>query len=217
MKKVSHINIVTLTPGYADIKAEWATFKYVDSVHSLRRFSWLFAAQQVHSPRRFSWLLLHNLRLALTQKIAFLSYLICWFLVRWRLHLWGNNKQEELVVTQETGESMMRIQLLEQGTPYHLILNKYWTLQNLTLLCFDLEQIRDRFYTRDPPGRLGRGLGFAPSWSIAEQGASTSFMLQVRAIPRPLLLFGPPHGGWQKWSRNWDSSRHSGDIAETSF
>ena len=36
-----------------------------------------------------------------------------------------DNKQEKLVVNQETGESMMRIQLLEQGTPFHLILNKY--------------------------------------------------------------------------------------------
>ena len=117
---------------------------------------------------------------------------------------WGNSKQEELVVNQETGESMIRIQLLEQGTPYHLILNKYWTLQNLTLLCFMLEQIWDHFTTWDPPGQLGGGLGFAPSWSIAEQGAPSHQTLQVRAILRPLLLLGPPHGGWQKWSRNWD-------------
>ena len=41
MKKVSHINIVTLTPGYADIKAERATFKNVDStwVLSPRHYS----------------------------------------------------------------------------------------------------------------------------------------------------------------------------------
>ena len=153
-----------------------------------------------------------NLCFALARKISFFYLTLCWLeWCPWYVDSssdgdptwlrWGNNKQEELVVNQETGESMMRIQLLEQGTPYHLILNKYWTLQNLTLLSFKLEQFRDHFYTRDPPGRLGNGLGFALNQSIAEQGASTSFMLQVRAIPRPLLLFGPPHGGWQKWSR----------------
>ena len=26
-------------------------------------------------------------------------------------------------------------------------------------------------------------------------------MLWLRANPRPFLLLGPPHGGWQKWSR----------------
>ena len=79
MKKVSHINIVTLTPGYADIKAERATFKNVDSTwrvithtfsaeqvlrvvsHNfccmtsaqLASFPITFAARQVLSPRRF--------------------------------------------------------------------------------------------------------------------------------------------------------------------
>ena len=45
----------------------------------------------------------------------------------------------------------------------------------------------------------------------------TYVMLQFRAILRPLLLLGPPHGGWQKWSRIWDYSKHSGDIAVMSF
>ena len=48
MKKVSYINIVTLTPGYADIKAQPAWFHII------------FAAQQVLNPRRFTWLLLPN-------------------------------------------------------------------------------------------------------------------------------------------------------------
>ena len=44
-----------------------------------------------------------------------------------------------------------------------------------------------------------------------------SVIVDVRAIPRPLFAFGPPHGGWQKWSRILDLSKHSGDIAQTSF
>ena len=46
---------------------------------------------------------------------------------------------------------------------------------------------------------------------------ANSFIVDVRAIPRPLFAFGPPHGGWQKWSRILDLSKHSGDIAQTSF
>ena len=39
----------------------------------------------------------------------------------------------------------------------------------LTVLCFDLEQIRDHFYSWDPPMAVGKsGLGFALSQSIAE-------------------------------------------------
>ena len=58
MKKVSHINIVTLTPGYADIKAERATFKNVDS--TWRVITHTFSAEQVFRPRRFPKLLLHD-------------------------------------------------------------------------------------------------------------------------------------------------------------
>ena len=131
-KKESYINIVTLTQGYADIKAEWATFKYVDSMHSLRRFSWLFAAQQVHSPRRFSWLFaaqqvlsprrfswLFAAQSALCPypEESFFYLTLCW--AEWSPWYvdtssdddptwlrWGNSKQEELVVNQETGVSM---------------------------------------------------------------------------------------------------------------
>ena len=56
MKKASHINIVTLTPGYADIKAERATFKNVDS--TWRVITHTFSAEQVLRPCSFPKLLL---------------------------------------------------------------------------------------------------------------------------------------------------------------
>ena len=70
------------------------------------------------------------------------------------------------------------------------------------------------------------GLGFWIGQSIAEiyqqrlalrsTCDAKFFMLYVRAIPRPLLPFGPPHGGMQKWSLILDWSKHSRDIAATS-
>ena len=41
-----------------------------------------------------------------------------------------------------------------------------------------------------------------------------NFMLWVRANPRPLLLFWPPHVGMEKWSWICSSSKHSWDIAD---
>ena len=43
--------------------------------------------------------------------------------------------------------------------------------------------------------------------------ANISAMLWVRANPRPLLLWGPPYVGWEKWSRICSNLKHSWDMA----
>ena len=79
-------------------------------------------------------------------------------------------------------------------------------------LCFDLERIRDHFYSRDPPMAVGKsGLGFALSQSKAEQMACSHqtggftvrrfLCFELERFQDHFYSLDPPHGGWQKWSR----------------
>ena len=76
--------------------------------------------------------------------------------------------------------------------------------------------LRPLYYTKCPPNRIEKWsqicciskhnkVGFA----LLSTREANFFMLHVRAILRPLLLFGPPHGGMQKWSRNRSKWKHS--------
>ena len=64
----------------------------------------------------------------------------------------------------------------------------------------------------DPPGTLGPGRR-----EIQTCHNENFFLLQVRANLRPLLLFGPPYGGVEKWSRICSNSKHSRDITIVSL